>query len=123
MKRNYKREYTYEEWERLPDNIKFKITLEYWDYKTDSGKQTRQNILDAYVNRCSIDLSRVEKIEFRYDEGVYIIAVITDDMKYKFTKSFDIFLVSKGFIRECLPNKKALVYWQDIGPTKEIITI
>lgn len=123
MKRYYKREYTYKEWEKLPDNIKFKITLEYWEYERDSGKQTRQNILDAYIKKCNIDLSRVEKIEFRYDAGVFIIGVITDDIKYNFTKNFDIFLASKGLIRKRLPNRQALVYWQGFGPTKEIITI
>lgn len=114
---DYQREYTFEEWQRLPLETKRTIWNQYWTPSApEIGQATRQAILNQFCRRYpAIDENAIEINCGHFGHYVFCIYVIVSDSSISVPKRFASILVNKGLVRERIDDTTVLVDWRDVG--------
>ena len=115
------KEYSFDEWQRLPVEIKRDIWNQYWNpYQPDIGKSTREAILENFK------LSYPELIEksigFGFDYfgwGVGCIYVVVPKSSIRVPQEFASIYVNKGVYYQRINEETILVNWRYGGSKAE----
>lgn len=108
------RDYSFDEWENLPFEIKRDIWNNYWNpYKPEIGKITREALLDEFRRRY---LSLAKKaVDIGYDYfgwNVGAIYVVVQESSMQVPKEFSSVMVNKGVVTKIIDEKNLQVNWR-----------
>jgi hypothetical protein len=115
------RDYSFDEWQELPFEIKRDIWNNYWNpYRSEVGKSTRDAILEKF--RLSYPELMEQAIGFGFDYFGWelgCIYVVVPKPSIKVPKEFASIYVNKGVFYQRLNEKTILVNWRYGGSKAE----
>ncbi len=121
----YFKDYSFEEWQKLPFEVKRDIWNHYWNpYKPEIGKATRDVILERF-KQCYPKL--IEKaLGFGFDYfgwGVGCIYIVVPKPSIRVPREFASINVNKGVYYQRLDEETILVNWRYGGSKAKFKTI
>jgi hypothetical protein len=117
MMTKYHREFTFNEWISLSEDLKKEIIHNYWTpFEPEIGEKTRKEIITHF--KASIP-TQLKYCEFRYF-GFYAEAlfVIPKDSETRIPSSFAGLIINKGKIIDTLDDNFFFVKWNHSGSEK-----
>src|SRR5262245_21682914 len=111
---SYHKEYSFEEWQNLPSEIKRDIWNNYWNpYKPEAGQLTRNAIIAEFKRAYPEISEKVVTIGYGYfGWEVGCIYVVVPKPSIRIPKEFASVMINKGIIIKYLEKETVLVNWK-----------
>ena len=111
---SHHRDYSFEEWNNLPLEVKRDIWNNYWNpYKPDIGKLTKDVIIEEFKRAYPQIAEKILGIGYGYfGWSVGCIYIIVSDSSLKVPKEFASIVVNKGTIEKQVDKETILVNWR-----------
>jgi hypothetical protein len=115
------KDYTFEEWQKLPFETKRDIWNNYWNpYQPEIGKSTREAILERFKLNYPKLMEHVIDFGFEYfGWNVGCIYVIVPRSSIKVPQEFASIYVNKGVLHQRIDEETILVDWRYGGSKAE----